>query len=92
MHLTNPYPGLRPFEQKDALFGRDGQVDELIRILKAERFAAVTGVSGSGKSSLVRAGVVPALIRGLLPIDQKEWKFAVMRPGADPLCSLRGSG
>ena len=42
----NPYPGLRPFEQDDPLLGRDGPVDELIRMLKAERFVAVTGVSG----------------------------------------------
>src|ERR1700746_2051828 len=89
--MTNPYPGLRPFEQNDRLFGRDEQVDELIRILKAERFAAVTGVSGSGKSSLIRAGVVPALIRGFLPIAQKVWKVAPMRPGTSPICRLRAA-
>ena len=87
----NPYPGLRPFEQDDLLFGRDGQVDELIRVLKAERFVAVTGVSGSGKSSLIRAGLIPALIHGLLPIDQNEWRVVVMTPGNGPICSLRAA-
>ncbi len=86
---VNPYPGLRPFEQDDLLLGRDGPVDELIRMLKAERFVAVTGVSGSGKSSLIRAGLIPALIRGLLPIDQNEWRVVVMTPGNGPIGSLR---
>ena len=84
----NPYPGLRPFEQGEVLFGRDSQVDELIRMLKAERIVVVTGVSGSGKSSLIRAGLVPALVRGLLPIDQNEWRVAAMTPGNRPIMSL----
>ena len=87
----NPYPGFRPFEQDDLLFGRDNEVDELIRLLKAERFVIVTGVSGSGKSSLIRAGLIPALVRGLLPIDQDEWKVVVMTPANGPICSLKAA-
>jgi hypothetical protein len=64
-----PYPGLSAFSEADApvYFGRDGQISELIRRLHAvdvtvaDRFVCVTGASGSGKSSLVHAGVIPRL-------------------------------
>jgi energy-coupling factor transporter ATP-binding protein EcfA2 len=84
------YPGLRPFETEDALlfFGRDDQTDELIRRLEDTRFLAVVGLSGSGKSSLVRAGLLPALHRGHLTGAGSQWRVAVMRPGADPLGAL----
>ena len=57
----NPFPGLRPFEFNESLlyFGRDGQSEQLLRKLSATRFLAVVGTSGSGKSSLVRAGCCP---------------------------------
>ena len=53
----NPYPGLRPFERDDAhlFFGRDKPVNELVALLARNRFLAIVGVSGSGKSSLVKA-------------------------------------
>ena len=57
-----PYPGLRPFEPEEApiFFGRNDETSELVRWIAAEgrRFVAVVGVSGSGKSSLVKAGLV----------------------------------
>ena len=64
-----PYRGLRAFEPDDAefFFGRDRDVQRLIEKLKAGRFLAVLGPSGSGKSSLVRAGLLPALTGGALP-------------------------
>ena len=54
-----PYPGLRPFEsyEADVFFGREDHTDRLLEILQRERFLAVIGPSGSGKSSLVRAGL-----------------------------------
>jgi hypothetical protein len=84
------YPGLRPFEVEDALlfFGREEQTDELLRHLEDTRFLAVVGLSGSGKSSLVRAGLLPALHRGHLSAAGSLWRVAVMRPGADPLGAL----
>ena len=84
------YPGLRPFEAEDALlfFGREEQTDELLRRLEDTRFLAVVGLSGSGKSSLVRAGLLPALHRGHLTGAGSRWRVAVMRPGADPLGAL----
>ena len=84
------YPGLRPFEAEDALlfFGREEQTDELLRRLEDTRFLAVVGLSGSGKSSLVRAGLMPALHRGQLAGAGSHWRVCLMRPGADPLGAL----
>lgn len=61
---TNPFPGLRPFEfdESHLLRWRDGQSEQLIGKLARTRFMAVVGSSGSGKSSLVRAGLLPALL------------------------------
>ena len=58
---AEPYPGLRPFQPHEAalLFGREKQVREVIDRLRQTQFVAVIGGSGSGKSSLIHAGVVP---------------------------------
>lgn len=89
-HWGNPFPGLRPFEEEDAhlFFGRETQVRELLARMADERFIAVVGLSGSGKSSLVRAGLIPALRRGKLSGTGVRWKVAVMRPGSDPYAAL----
>ena len=86
----NPFPGLRPFEPHESAlyFGRDDQIDELLERLAEARFLAVVGTSGSGKSSLVRAGLVPALQRGHLAGGGSRWRVAVFRPGDDPLGGL----
>ena len=86
----NPYPGLRPFERSQAalFFGREQQTGELLQHLNQHRFVGVVGLSGSGKSSLVRAGLVPALERGFLPAAGSRWRIAVMRPGSHPLQAL----
>ena len=88
--VKNPYPGLRPFEPEDAghFFGRDRQVDELLLRLRDHRFVAVLGLSGSGKSSLVRAGLIPALKAGHLISSGARWRIALFRPGSQPLDSL----
>ncbi len=88
--VKNPYPGLRPFEADDAeyFFGRDRQVDELLPRLRDHRFVAVLGLSGSGKSSLVRAGLIPALKAGHLTSSGSRWRIALMRPGSDPMVAL----
>lgn len=64
-----PYRGLQTFDETDAdlFFGREGEIQRLIEKLKAARFLAVIGPSGSGKSSLVRAGLIPRLRRGDYP-------------------------
>jgi conflict system STAND superfamily ATPase len=86
----NPFPGLRPFEQHEAplFFGRDEQCDDLLGRLARHRLVAVVGMSGSGKSSLVRAGLLPALDRGYLPAAGSSWHVAIFRPGADPVGNL----
>jgi energy-coupling factor transporter ATP-binding protein EcfA2 len=88
--VTNPYPGLRPFEPEDAgqFFGRDRQVDELLLRLRDHRFVAVLGLSGSGKSSLVRAGLIPALKAGHLISSGARWRVALFRPGSQPVDAL----
>ncbi len=84
-----PYRGLRTFDEEHAefFFGRDSDVQRLVEKLKASRFLAVIGASGSGKSSVVRAGLIPALRRGLLP-ESQTWAIRVLTPGAHPLTSL----
>lgn len=88
--LTNPFPGLRPFDTRESylFFGRDGQSEQLIDLLANEFFLAVVGTSGSGKSSLVRAGLLPALRSGLMARAGSDWRIAIMRPGSDPLENL----
>jgi len=81
---------LRPFESHEALLfhGRQPHTEELLRRLASHRFLAVLGTSGSGKSSLVRAGLLPALHRGFLVGATSRWRIAIMRPGNSPLENL----
>jgi WD40 repeat protein/serine/threonine protein kinase/DNA-binding XRE family transcriptional regulator len=94
--LKNPYKGLRAFSEADAadFFGRDALTQRLLERLAAEdieaRFLAVVGPSGSGKSSAVRAGLVPALRRGALP-GSEHWFVAEILPGAHPLEELEAT-
>jgi tetratricopeptide (TPR) repeat protein len=87
---ANPFPGLRPFEYNEShlFFGRDGQVDKMAARLRATRFLAVVGTSGSGKSSLVRAGLLPALRSGIVPGLGAQWRIAIMRPANAPIRKL----
>jgi hypothetical protein len=91
--LENPYPGLRPFDTSESLlfFGRDQQVLDLADRLSRNRFVAVLGLSGSGKSSLVRAGLIPTLQRGGLLEADRRWKIAVARPSGNPFANLAAS-
>jgi hypothetical protein len=83
----NPYVGLRPFAADEALlfFGRRAQVAGLLERLRRERFLAVVGSSGCGKSSLIRAGLIPKLRAGLLVDERDRWIVATMTPGTIPL-------
>lgn len=79
-----PYKGLLTFTDKDQdfFFGRDGMIQQLLDGLNNRQFVPVLGASGSGKSSLVLAGLLPAL-------DKADWLVLEMRPTADPLGRLR---
>lgn len=91
--LVNPYKGLRPFEESDAadFFGRERVVERLLARLGATgtsgRFLAVVGPSGSGKSSVVRAGLVPAVRVGALP-GSADWFVVDISPGRHPFEAL----
>jgi serine/threonine protein kinase len=89
--VSSPYRGLQAFQEEDApfFFGREGDVQRLVELLKATRFLSVIGPSGSGKSSLVRAGLIPALRDGALP-GSEAWQIRLVRPGAEPLVTLAG--
>jgi WD40 repeat protein len=85
-----PYKGLEVFEEEDAdlFFGRDTLVEDLVSRVKESRTIFITGPSGSGKSSLVRAGLIHSLkIKGALK-NSKAWSYEIMKPGREPLKEL----
>ena len=84
-----PYPGLRPFEKAEwpIFCGRDRLTQDILTILAENHFVSIIGPSGSGKSSLVRAGVLATLERRHARMGV-QWRTAEMRPGASPLWSM----
>jgi WD40 repeat protein/energy-coupling factor transporter ATP-binding protein EcfA2 len=90
---TNPYVGLRPFDVDESIlfFGRTEQTLELLQRLHQHHFVAVVGSSGCGKSSLLRAGLIPALKAGYLVDDSDQWVIIIMKPGKSPLYNLAES-
>lgn len=87
---TNPFPGLRPFEADEdhLFFGREADTDALLGRLRTTRCVTVLGASGSGKSSLVRSGLIPSLHSGFMAGAGSSWRVATMRPGDDPIGQL----
>ncbi|MCP5010530.1 MAG: protein kinase, partial [Aestuariibacter sp.] len=100
----NPYQGLRPFQETDSthFFGRTTLINQLLTRLTAQspnppisqspphRFLAVVGPSGSGKSSVVKAGLIPALRQGAIP-GSENWFIVEMTPGDHPLEELEAA-
>jgi WD40 repeat protein/class 3 adenylate cyclase len=89
--VGTPYKGLEAFQPQDAefFFGREDLIADLAGRLAGSPFLAVVGPSGSGKSSVVRAGLVPAIwagAHGLAP--RRDWKVLILTPGAHPLEEL----
>ncbi|WP_323181429.1 AAA family ATPase [Streptomyces sp. NBC_00154] len=88
-----PYPGPVSFNQRDAawFFGREGETASLVRRLETRMHtggpAAVVGPPGSGKSSLLRAGLLPALAAGALP-GSRAWPSLLFSPTAHPMVAL----
>ena len=81
-NLRNPYPGIRPFrtEESHLFFGREDNISDIREKLKC-RFLSIVGTSGSGKSSLVRAGLIPALL-------EDGYLVGTFRPQAEPIKNL----
>ena len=89
-NLQNPFPGLRPFQsdEEHLFFGRENQTLELLQLLRDNRFVGVIGTSGSGKSSLVRCGLLSELYGGSFLEAGTDWEVAVMNPGGGPFNQL----
>jgi formylglycine-generating enzyme required for sulfatase activity/energy-coupling factor transporter ATP-binding protein EcfA2 len=89
----SPFPGLRAFTADDSeiFFGRGTEIDKLVRQVESSRFVAVVGASGSGKSSLVAAGLIPRLAANAISSEtrgSKDWRFGRMTPGEHPFDGL----
>src|SRR5207237_10126493 len=84
---TNPFPGLRPFQSDEhhLFFGREEQTAALLQLLRTNRFLAVVGTSGSGKSSLVRGGMIAELHGGTMTQAGGTGEVMIPRPGASPM-------
>ncbi|HTR50565.1 MAG TPA: protein kinase [Kofleriaceae bacterium] len=84
----SPYPGLHAFQESDAnrFFGRAHDVAAMVARLRDRPLVAVVGPSGVGKSSFVRAGVVPTL-----KASGEPWEVLIVRPGRSPLAALAGA-
>jgi len=84
----NPFPGLRSFSYREhpLFFGREKNIRELLTKLDQNHFVAIVGTSGTGKSSLIRAGLLPALHAG--KSNGTDWLIASMKPGNTPLENL----
>lgn len=91
--IGNPFPGLRPFsiDESHLFFGREGQSEEVLKKLAENRFVAVIGASGSGKSSLIYCGLVPVLYGGFITQAGSRWNIIASRPGNDPVHNLAES-
>ena len=89
-NATNPFPGLRAFHQDEdyLFFGREEQTMELLQRLGSNRFVTVVGTSGSGKSSLVRCGLLSELLGGKMLQAGSSWEVAVTHPGGNPMALL----
>ncbi|MGB1286906.1 MAG: toll/interleukin-1 receptor domain-containing protein, partial [Aggregatilineales bacterium] len=87
--IPNPFKGLEAFQQRDAalFFGREELVARALQKLRHDDFLAVLGASGSGKSSLVRAGIIPQIRNGALP-GSETYPILIFTPGEHPLDGL----
>jgi hypothetical protein len=85
-----PYPGMRPFSEDDEqnFFGRDEEIEDLLGRLRLHPFITVIGSSGSGKSSLIFAGLIPKLKQSGL-FGTSQWCIRSFRPGVSPVANLQ---
>lgn len=83
-------PGLNHYDDQhfNLFFGRQRQVDDLLSIMQEGRFIGVVGQEGTGKTSLIKAGLIPALKSGFTGAAGKNWSFCYCRPGITPIENL----
>jgi WD40 repeat protein/energy-coupling factor transporter ATP-binding protein EcfA2 len=88
--ITNPFVGLRSFEDSEShlFFGRDKQIHNVITNLENTGFTAIIGSSGSGKSSLIRSGLIHAIKNTSKKEQEKIWRIGIFKPGYDPINNL----
>jgi energy-coupling factor transporter ATP-binding protein EcfA2 len=84
--LSKELIGLRPYkkEESDSFYGRDKEVERLLQILQKDKLVTLIGSSGSGKTSLINAGLIPRLEKGFLGQAGKQWAICSFRPGISP--------
>jgi len=84
-YIKNPYPGIRSFDtlESNLFFGREKHTYELLKVLTKSHFIVISGASGSGKSSLVKAGLIPELKK-----VSNNWTSITFRPGNQPLKNM----
>jgi WD40 repeat protein/serine/threonine protein kinase len=92
VNVSNPYKGLRAYSEADAdlFFGREKSTRMLIERLNNSQMLCIIGPSGSGKSSLAKAGLIPAVRRGAIP-GSESWYITEMLPGAHPFEELEAA-
>ena len=85
-----PYPGLATFQVEDApyFYGRSGLIAQLLKEVRENNFVALVGNSGTGKSSLLRAGLIAHLQSGYSLADSENWSVRIFHPGDRPLINL----
>jgi len=85
-----PFAGSRSFYESEqaSFYGRIKQVDDVLLLLHKHKFIALTGQNGSGKSSFLNSGLIPALKRGHNGLAGKEWVICKTRPGQAPIRNL----
>lgn len=86
-YVKNPYPGIRSFNvnERNLFFGREKQISDISKLLTKSHFVAISGASGSGKSSIVKAGIIPWFLN-----EFEDSNYIIFRPGNDPLKNLSG--
>ena len=89
-HILNPFVGLKPYSEKNSpfYFGREQETENLLQILQKNKLLTLSGDTGSGKTSLINASLIPRLKNGFIGQAGKEWSIAYFRPSTKPLSNL----
>ena len=88
--MPSTLPVLHHFDDSNVelFFGRKRQVDDLLSIIQEGRFIGIVGPEGAGKTSLIKAGLIPVLENGFTGAAGREWSFCYCRPGITPIENL----